>query len=72
VFLVILLAGMLWLEMLLMRSRSIPAISFVEQPPTYTEAFAIQRFQATLSAFTAIWNYLAVMAVLFWVLFYAL
>jgi heme/copper-type cytochrome/quinol oxidase subunit 3 len=72
VFLVILLAGMLWLEMLLMRSRSIPAISFVEQPPTYTEAFAVQRFQATLSAFTAIWNYLAVMAVLFWVLFYAL
>jgi heme/copper-type cytochrome/quinol oxidase subunit 3 len=72
VFLVILLGGMLWLEMLLMRSRSIPAISFVEQPPTYTEAFAVQRFQATLSAFTAIWNYLAVMAVLFWVLFYVL
>lgn len=72
VFLAILLAGMLWLEMLVMRSRSIPAISFVEQPPTYAEAFDVQRFQATLSAFTAIWNYLAVMAVLFWVLFYVL
>jgi heme/copper-type cytochrome/quinol oxidase subunit 3 len=72
VFLVILLVAMIWLEMLLMRSRSIPAISFVEQPPTYTEAFAVQRFQANLSAFTAVWNYLAVMAVLFWVLFYVL
>ena len=30
-----------------------PAISFVEQPPTYAEAFAVQRFQSSLSAFTA-------------------
>ena len=30
----------------------------------------VQRFQASLSAFTAVWNYLAVIAVLFWVLFY--
>jgi len=72
VFLVVLLAGMIWLETLLARSRFIPAISFVEQPPTYTEAFAVQRFQAALSGFTLIWNFLAVMAVLFWVLFYVI
>jgi len=72
VFLVVLLAGMIWLETLLARSRFIPAISFVEQPPTYTEAFAVQRFQAALSGFTIIWNFLAVMAVLFWVLFYVI
>ena len=35
------------------RSRSLPGISFVEQPPTYAEAFAVQRFQSSLSAFTA-------------------
>ena len=72
VFLVVLLAAMLWLEMLLMRSRFIPAISFVEQPPTYTEAFAVQRFQANLSGFSIVWSFLAVMAILFWVLFYAI
>jgi heme/copper-type cytochrome/quinol oxidase subunit 3 len=72
VFLVVLLAGLLWLETLLARSRFLPAMSFVEQPPTYGEAFAVQRFQAALSAFTLVWNYLAVMAILFWVLFYAI
>ena len=72
VFLTILLAGMIWLETLLARSRFIPAMSFVEQPPTYTEAFAVQRFQAGLSGFTVVWNYLAVMAILFWVLFYVI
>jgi heme/copper-type cytochrome/quinol oxidase subunit 3 len=71
-FLVVLLAAMLWLEMLLARSRFIPDISFVEQPPTYPEAFEVQRFQASLSAFTAVWNYLAAVAVLFWVLFYVI
>ena len=30
----------------------------------------MQRFQAALSAFTVIWNYLAVVAVVFWILFY--
>ncbi len=35
-----------------MRCRAIPEISLVEQPPTYAEAFAVQRFQAALSAFT--------------------
>jgi heme/copper-type cytochrome/quinol oxidase subunit 3 len=72
VFLVVLLAAMFWLEMLLARSRFFPAISFVEQPPTYPEAFEVQRFQASLSAFTAVWNYLAAVAVLFWVLFYVI
>jgi heme/copper-type cytochrome/quinol oxidase subunit 3 len=71
-FIVILLSGLLWLEILLARSRFIPAISFVEQPPTYTETFAVQRFQASLSAFSTVWNYLALVAVLFWLLFYAL
>jgi hypothetical protein len=61
---------MVWLEMLFMRARSISAISFVEQPPTYSEAFNVQRFQASLSSFTVVWNYLAVVAVIFWVLFY--
>jgi hypothetical protein len=72
VFLAIQLAALVWLEILLARSRFIPALSFVEQPPTYTEAFAVQRFQASLSAFSNVWNYLALMALLFWLLFYAL
>jgi heme/copper-type cytochrome/quinol oxidase subunit 3 len=71
-FIVVLLAGMIWLETLLARSRFIPAISFVEQPPTYKEAFAVQRFQSALSGFTVVWNFLAVTAVLFWVLFYVI
>ena len=72
VFLTVVFAAMIWLETLLARSRFIPTISFVEQPPTYTEAFAVQRFQAALSAFTLVWNFLAVMAILFWVLFYVI
>ncbi|HEX5298036.1 MAG TPA: hypothetical protein VFW50_13695 [Streptosporangiaceae bacterium] len=72
VFLVIQLAALVWLETLLARARYIPALSFVEQPPTYTETYSVQRFQASLSAFSAIWSYLALMAILFWLLFYAL
>jgi heme/copper-type cytochrome/quinol oxidase subunit 3 len=72
VFLVIQLAALVWLEILLARSRFIPALSFVEQPPTYTETYAVQRFQASLSAFSNVWSYLALMALLFWFLFYAL
>jgi hypothetical protein len=72
VYLVIALAVMIWLEILIMRCRVIPEISFVEQPPTYAEAFAVQRFQAALSAFTVVWNYLAVVAIVAWVLFYLL
>ncbi|HUY50799.1 MAG TPA: hypothetical protein VMV92_34675 [Streptosporangiaceae bacterium] len=70
VMLVSWLAAMIWLEILLMRARPLPAISFVEQPPTYAEAFAVQRFQSSLSAFTLIWNYLAAVTILFFVLFY--
>jgi heme/copper-type cytochrome/quinol oxidase subunit 3 len=70
VFLTVLLAVMLWLETLVARSRFIPAIFFAEQPPTHEDAFAVQRFQASLSSFTVVWNYLALMAVLFWLLFY--
>ena len=72
VYLTVVLAVMIWLETLLMRSRAFPAIHFVEQPPTFTEAFAVQRFQANLSAFTVVWNYLAGVGVVFWVLFYLL
>jgi heme/copper-type cytochrome/quinol oxidase subunit 3 len=72
VFLVTQLAVMIWLEILLARSRFIPALSFVEQPPTYTDTYAVQRFQASLSAFSTVWNYMALMALLFWFLFYAL
>jgi heme/copper-type cytochrome/quinol oxidase subunit 3 len=70
VLLICVLAAMIWLEILIVRARSIPEISFVEQPPTYAEAFGVQRFQANLSAFTVYWNYLAVVAIVFWVLFY--
>jgi hypothetical protein len=70
VFLTIAFLVMVWLETLVMRARHIPEISFVEQPPTYAEAFAVQRFQGALSAFTVTWNYLAVVAVVAWILFY--
>jgi heme/copper-type cytochrome/quinol oxidase subunit 3 len=72
VFLAILLAVLVWLETLLARSRFIPAIFFAEQPPTFEDAYAVQRFQASLSSFTLVWNYLAVMAVFFWLLFYVI
>jgi heme/copper-type cytochrome/quinol oxidase subunit 3 len=72
VFIVILLSGLIWLETLLARSRFIPAMSFVEQPPTTSQVHSVQRFQANLSAFTTVWNFLALMALLFWLLFYAL
>jgi len=66
------LAVLIWLEILLARSRFIPALSFVEQPPTITGTISVQRFQASLSAFSTVWNYLALIALLFWFLFYAL
>jgi heme/copper-type cytochrome/quinol oxidase subunit 3 len=72
VFLTIQLAVLLWLEILLARSRFIPAMSFVEQPPTISGTYTVQRFQASLSAFSTVWNYLALVAVVFWLLFYAL
>jgi heme/copper-type cytochrome/quinol oxidase subunit 3 len=64
------LSAMIWLEILVARSRSIPEISFVEQPPTYAQAFEVQRFQSALSAFTVVWNYLAIVTFIFWLLFY--
>ena len=70
VFAAVVFVMMAWLEMLIGRCRPLPEISFVEQPPTFAEAFAVQRFQASLSAFTLVWNYLAVVAVVMWVLFY--
>jgi heme/copper-type cytochrome/quinol oxidase subunit 3 len=69
-FLLVVLGTMIWLEILIARAARLPEISFVEQPPTYAEAFRVQRFQASLSAFTLVWNYLAAIAILFWVLFY--
>jgi len=66
------LAVLIWLEILLARSRFIPALSFVEQPPTINQTRDVQRFQASLSAFSTVWNYLAVVALVFWFLFYAL
>jgi heme/copper-type cytochrome/quinol oxidase subunit 3 len=70
VALVIWLAAMVWLEILVVRARKIPAISFVEQPPTYAQTFEVQRFQSSLSAFTTVWNYLAIVTFIFWLLFY--
>ena len=70
VFTLLVLATMIWLEILVMASRRIPEISFVEQPPTFVEAAEVQRFQASLSAFTLFWNFLALAALVLWVLFY--
>jgi heme/copper-type cytochrome/quinol oxidase subunit 3 len=70
VYLTVALWVLVWLETLIMRVRAIPQISFVEQPPTYAEAFAVQRFQASLSGFTLTWNYLAVVAIIAEILFY--
>ena len=70
VMLVSWLAAMIWLEILIMRARALPGISFVEQPPTYAEAFAVQRFQSSLSGFTLIWNFIAIVTIIFFILFY--
>ena len=64
------LGTMIWLEILVMGSRRFLDISFVEQPPTFTEAAEVQRFQASLSGFTLFWNFMAVVAFVFWLLFY--
>jgi hypothetical protein len=66
----VIFCAMIWLEILIAKARRIPEIAFVEQPPTYAETFRVQRFQASLSSFTVVWNYLAIVAVVFWVLFY--
>jgi heme/copper-type cytochrome/quinol oxidase subunit 3 len=64
------LGAMVWLEILLAQARNIPEMSFVEQPPTYQQTFEVQRFQSSLSAFSLVWNYLAIIAFIFWLLFY--
>ncbi len=64
------LSAMIWLEILIVRGRQIPVISFVEQPPTYLQTYEVQRFQSALSAFTVVWNYLAIVTFIFWLLFY--
>jgi len=64
------LGAMIWLEILIARARNILAISFVEQPPTYAQAYEVQRFQSSLSGFTTVWNYLAIVVFIFWLLFY--
>jgi len=61
---------MVWLEMLIVAASQIPAVSFIEQPPTYAATFAVQRFQARLSGFTLVWNFIALVALVYWVLFY--
>ncbi len=70
VLVVTIFAAMIWLEILLVAAARIPEISFVEQPPTYAQAFALQRFEARLSAFTLVWNYLAAVTLLLWIFFY--
>jgi heme/copper-type cytochrome/quinol oxidase subunit 3 len=70
VFLVVVFCAMIWLEILLVAAAKIPEILFVEQPPTFGEAFHVQRFQARLSAFTLVWNYLAAVGLLLWIFFY--
>jgi heme/copper-type cytochrome/quinol oxidase subunit 3 len=72
VYLIIALVSMIWLEILVARAAGIPAAFFVEQPPSYADTFTVQQFQARLSAFTVVWNYLAAVAIVFWVLFYLL
>ncbi|WP_249010760.1 hypothetical protein [Conexibacter sp. DBS9H8] len=72
IYLIIAFATMFWLRILLVRAAAIPAEYLTEQPPSYAETFTVQHFQARLSAFTLLWNYLAVVAILFWVLFYLL
>jgi heme/copper-type cytochrome/quinol oxidase subunit 3 len=70
VLVAVLFCMMVWLEKLIAATRHIPTMSFVEQPPTYEATFTVQRFQARLSAFTLTWNFIAVVALVFWILFY--
>jgi hypothetical protein len=67
---VLVIGTMIWLEILVVRAGQIPDISFVEQPPTFAQAAEVQRFQGSLSAFTLFWNFLAIAAIVLWVLFY--
>ena len=45
--------------------------SFVFGDALYKIAeFAVQRFQSSLSAFTLIWNFIAIVTIVFFILFY--
>jgi heme/copper-type cytochrome/quinol oxidase subunit 3 len=70
VLVLLVLACMLWLENLVMQVRCIPEISFVEQPATFAEAALVQRLQAAMSGFTLFWNFIALAALVMWILFY--
>ena len=51
------------------RGTSRPSPSWSSRPPT-RRRYEVQRFQSSLSAFTTVWNYLAIVAFIFWLLFY--
>ncbi len=70
VLVLLVLATMFWLENLVMQVRCVPEISFVEQPATFGEAAVVQRLQAALSACTLFWNFIAIAALILWILFY--
>ena len=64
------IVSMIWLETLVMQARRIPEVSFIEQPVTFADAALVQRLQGSLSACTLFWNFMAVVAVVLWILFY--
>jgi len=70
VYALIAFAAMIWLETLIMRAVKIPAGWFAEAPAAPSDVIVLQRFQASLSAFTAVWCFLTAIAVLAWMLFY--
>ncbi len=70
VYLVVALAAMIWFETLIVRGAKLPAAWFAEPPAARDDFIVLQRFQAGLSGFTAVWNFLAAIAILAWILFY--
>ncbi len=72
VYVVIALAAMIWLETLIAGSVRLPVAWFAEPPQVTDDVVNLQRFQASLSAFTVVWNFLAAIAILAWILFYLL
>ncbi len=72
VLVAVLFGMMIWLEILIVSAARIRPISFVEQPPTYAEAFHVQRFQARLSGFTVVMNFMALVTLWFWIMFYVI
>jgi heme/copper-type cytochrome/quinol oxidase subunit 3 len=70
VYLMVALAIMIWLETLIVRGVKLPAAWFTQAPGPNDDLISLQRFQSALSAFTAVWNFMAVAAILAWILFY--